>query len=172
MITNMAAVQMTPDAFIAAGSAGLGVGARSVVPSRLELVVDTVMPVPYRGQAIQPSGEQAENACSSPRIRYNVRSSNATVLGRACRSDDSRRITLTSAPSPYERWSSPEVDNADHHHRRAQSLQSSYAGSAHGWRPLLGGSASDERGRVGQARTRAFCESRSGVRDRVRDLRA
>jgi hypothetical protein len=74
MLTNIAAVQMTPDAFIAAGSAGLEVGARSVVPSRLELVVETVMAVPYRGQAIQPSAEQAENACSSPRIRDNVRS--------------------------------------------------------------------------------------------------
>src|SRR5690349_16897873 len=74
MLTNIAAVQMTPDAFIAAGSAGLEVGARSVVPPRLELVLATLMAVPYRGQAIQPSAEQAENACSSIRIRYNVRS--------------------------------------------------------------------------------------------------
>ena len=58
MLANIAAVQMTPDAFIVAGSAGLGVGARPVMPSRLELAVETVTPVPYRRQAVQPSAEQ------------------------------------------------------------------------------------------------------------------
>ena len=100
MLTNIAAVQITPDAFIAAGSAGLGVGARSVVSSRLELVVDTVMAEPYRGQAIQPTAEPAESACSSPRIRYNVRSTNATVLGRACRSDDQQAYHADVGASP------------------------------------------------------------------------
>jgi hypothetical protein len=50
MLTNIAAVQMTPDAFVAARNAGLEVGTRWAVPSRLALVVETVMAVPYRGK--------------------------------------------------------------------------------------------------------------------------
>jgi hypothetical protein len=91
MLTNIAAVQMTPEAFIAAGSAGLGVRARPVVPSGLELVIETVMAVPYRGQAIQPSAEQAENACSSTRIRYNVRS---PVESWRLSASDSRKVRI------------------------------------------------------------------------------
>jgi hypothetical protein len=50
MLTNIAAAQITPDAFTAAGNAGLEVDARPAVPSRLELVADTIMAVPYRGK--------------------------------------------------------------------------------------------------------------------------
>jgi len=42
MLTNIAAVQMTPDAPIAAKTASPGVGVRSDVPLRLDLVVETI----------------------------------------------------------------------------------------------------------------------------------
>src|SRR6476646_5726466 len=140
MLTNIAAVQITPDAFIAAGSARLGVSARSVVPPRLELVVETVMAVPYRGQAIQPSAEQAENACSSRRIRYNVRS---PVESWRLSASDSRSVRVCSPSSPNvantdltlrrqrDRHGSglpfgrPAGDHAEHHRRRVRkALQS------------------------------------------------
>src|SRR3982074_3691834 len=71
MLTNIAEAQMTPNAFIAAGSARLGVGARSVAPSRLELVVETVIAVPYRGRAIQPSAGKTKMPARRDEIRYN-----------------------------------------------------------------------------------------------------
>jgi hypothetical protein len=52
MLTNIAAAQITPDEFIAAGNAGLEAGARPAVASRLELVADTIMAIPYRGRVM------------------------------------------------------------------------------------------------------------------------
>ena len=66
MLTNIAAARITPGTFVAAGSAGLGVGARSGVPSQLKLVVEEVWQHPTEGHVIQPSADQSTT--SDPRL--------------------------------------------------------------------------------------------------------